>query len=352
MKIRLKMMMAVIGFYLLSGAVLPAATADTMTRRSVVTLLEPNSKTDLVQEMLPNVLNSLVELYQTKAVESADISRYGAYLNRFQSLKSLFYEVAEWTELSESAVLIGEHFVLSIGMDSLQQYGRHLHALEFNQRLAIEATAWNKNLDTMDRRSSLSKALRELNLFDSEQDLQSFVNTVFVAYIHSHLWVSEKKGRFGSSNFTSRDYFQSYFRISDTLSFFRRQKAAFISAFEELQNQAVIEIMDARDPAVMNGIRHTLTRMPLRDGEIVIVPVLTMLLPIRDMLKAGDDPQFLKTVYPDFKNGILKRDFSNFDARMRSRGYSNMLDKMFTLRLAYIRFLPRWPIPILKKPTH
>ena len=108
--------------------------------------------------------------------------------------------------------------------------------------------------------------------------------------------------------------------------------------------------MDARDPAVMNGIRHTLTRMPLRDGEIVIVPVLTMLLPIRDVLKAGGDLQFLKTVYPYFKNGILKRDFSNFDTRMRNRGYSNTLDKMFTLRLAYIRFLPPWPVPILKKP--
>ena len=29
----------------------------------------------------------------------------------------------------------------------------------------------------------------------------------------------------------------------------------------------------------------------------MIVPVLTMLLPIRDMLKAGDDLQFLKIVY-------------------------------------------------------
>ena len=109
--------------------------------------------------------------------------------------------------------------------------------------------------------------------------------------------------------------------------------------------------MDARDPAVMHGIRHTLTKMPLRDGEIVIIPVLSMLLPIRDTLKAGNDLQFLKVVYPDFRDGILKRDFSNFDARMQGRGYSNMLDKMFTLRLAYIRSLPPWPIPILKKPT-
>ena len=163
--------------------------------------------------------------------------------------------------------------------------------------------------------------------------------------------MAEKKGRFGSSRFTSRDYFQSYLRISDTLSFFGREKTAFVSAFEELQNQAVIEIMDARDPAVMGGIRHTLTRMPLRDGEIVIIPILTMLLPIRDMLKAGDDLQFLKIVYPDFKNGILKRDFGNFDAKMQVRGHNNTLDKMFTLRLAYIRFLPPWTIPILKKPT-
>ena len=346
-----KVIMTVIGMCLLGCLVLPTAMADMTTRKQVVTFLEANSKTDLAQEMLPNVLNSLVELYKTKAVEDADISRYGAYLNRFQNLKSLFYEVAEWAELSESAVLIGEYFVLSIGMDPLQQYGRHLHALEVNQRLAIEAIVWNKNLGATDRRSRLSNSLRELNLFDSERDLQSFVNTVFVAYIHSHLWVAEKKGRFGSSKFTSREYFQSYLRISDTLSFFRREKTAFISAFEELQNQTIIEIMDARDPAVMNGIRHTLTRMPLRDGEIVIVPVLTMLLPIRDLLKAGGDLQFLKIVYPDFKNGILKRDFSNFDTRMRNRGYSNTLDKMFTLRLAYIRFLPPWPIPILKKPT-
>ena len=345
------MIMTAMGMCLLGCSVLPTATADITTRRHIVTFLETNSKTGLAQEMLPNVLNSLVELYKTKTVESADISRYGAYLSRFQNLKSLFYEVAEWTELSESAVLIGEHFVLSIGMDPLQQYGRHLHALEINQRLAIEAIVWNESLGTTDRRSRLSKALRELHLFDSERDLQSFVNTVFVAYIHSHLWVAEKKGRFGSSRFTSRDYFQSYLRISDTLSFFGREKTAFVSAFEELQNQAVIEIMDARDPAVMGGIRHTLTRMPLRDGEIVIILVLTMLLPICDMLKAGDDLQFLKIIYPDFKNGILKRDFSNFDARMQDRGYSNMLDKMFTLRLAYIRFLPPWPIPILKKPT-
>lgn len=346
-----KMIMTAIGMCLLGCSVLPTAMADMTTREHVVTFLEANANTGLAQEMLPNVLDSLVELYKTKTVVSADISRYGAYLNQFQNLKSLFYEVAEWTELSESAVLIGEYFVLSISMDPLQQYGRHLHALEINQRVAIEAIIWNKNLGTTDRRSRLSEALRELNLLDSERDLQSFVNTVFVAYIHSHLWVAEKKGRFGSSRFTSRDYFQSYLRISDTLSFFGREKAAFVSAFEELQNQAVIEIMDARDPAVMNGIRHTLTRMPLRDGEIVIVPVLTMLLSIRDLLKAGDDLQFLKIVYPDFKSGILKRDFSNFDARMRSRGYSNMLDKMFMLRLAYIRFLPPWPVPILKKPT-
>ena len=230
-----RMIITGIGMCLLGCSVLLTSTADMTTRRRVETLLEANSKTDLAQEMLPNVLNSLIELYKTKAVEDADISRYGAYLSRFQNLKSLFYEVAEWTKLSESAVLIGEYFVLSIGMDPLQQYGRHLHALEFNQRLAIEAIVWNKNLGTTDRRSRLSEALRKLNLFDSESDLQSFVNTVFVAYIHSHLWVAEKKGRFGSSKFTSRDYFQSYLRISDTLSFFGREKAAFVSAFEELQ---------------------------------------------------------------------------------------------------------------------
>lgn len=345
-----KMIMTVIGICLLGFSVLPTARTDMTTRKRVETLLEANSKTDLAQEMLPKVLDSLVELYETKTVESADISRYGAYLNQFQNLKSLFYEVAEWAELSESAVLIGEYFVLSIGMDPLQQYGRHLHALEMNQRLAIEAIFWNKSLGATDRRSRLSNSLRELNLFDSERDLQSFVNTVFVAYIHSHLWVAEKKGRFGRSKFTSRDYFRSYLRISDTLSFFRKEKAAFVSAFEELQNQAVIEIMDARDPAVMNGIRHTLTRMPLRNGEIVIVPVLTMLLPIRDMLKSGGDLQFLKTVYPDFQNGILKRNFSNFDAKMQARGHNNTLEKMFTLRLAYIRFLPPRPVPILEKP--
>ncbi len=346
-----KMIMTAIGVCLLGCSVLPTAAADMTTRRHVVTFLEANSKTGLAQEMLPNVLNNLVELYRTKAVESADISRYGAYLSQFQSLKSLFYEVAEWTEMSESAVLMGEHFVLGIGMDPLQQYGRHLHALEFNQRLAIEEIVWNESLGTTDRRSRLSKALRELHLFDNEADLQSFVNTVFVAYIHSYLWEAEKKGRFGRSRFTSRDYFQNYIRISDTLSFFGREKTGFVSAFEELQNQAVIEIMDARNPAVMHGIRHTFTKMPLRDGEIVIIPVLSMLLPIRDILKAGNDLQFLKVVYPDFRDGILKRDFSNFDARMQGRGYSNMLDKMFTLRLAYIRFLPPWPIPILKKPT-
>ncbi len=109
--------------------------------------------------------------------------------------------------------------------------------------------------------------------------------------------------------------------------------------------------MDTRDPAAMRGIGHTLTKTPLRAGEIVIVPVLAMLLPIRDLLKAGDDLQFLKVIYPDFKDIILKRDFSNFDARMQGRGYIKVLDKMFTLRLAYIRFLPSWPIPILKKPT-
>jgi hypothetical protein len=345
-----KLIMTAIGMCFLGYSVLLTATADMTTRRHVVTFLEANANTGLAQEMLPNILDSLVELYKTKTVESADISRYGAYLSRFQNLKSLFYEVAEWAELSESAVLIGEYFVLSIGMDPLQQYGRYLHTLEINQRLAIEAIVWNKNLGTTDRRSRLGNSLRELNLFDSERDLQSFVNTVFVAYIHSHLWVEEKKGRFGSSRFTNRDYFRGYLRISDTLSFLGREKAAFVSAFEELQNQAVIEIMEARDPAVMNGIRHTLTRMPLRNGEIVIVPVLTMLLPIRDMLKAGDDLQFLKTIHPDFKNGILKRNFSNFDAKMKTRGHNNTLDKMFTLRLAYIRFLPPWSIPIVKKP--
>lgn len=346
-----EMIITAIGMCLLGCSVLPIAAADITTKRHVITFLEANGNTGLAQEMLPKVLDNLVELYKMKTVESEDISRYGVYLSRFQNLKSLFYEVAEWAKLSESAVLIGEYFVLSIGMDPLQQYGRHLHALEVNQRLAIEEIIWNKNLRTTDRRSKLSKALRKLHLFDSEQDLQSFVNTVFVAYIHSHLWVVEKKGRFGSSRFTSRDYFQSYLRISDTLSFFGREKAAFFSAFEELQNQAVIEIMDARDPAVMNGIRHTLTRMPLRDGEIVIVPVLAMLLPIRDLLKAESDLQFLKIVYPDFKNGILKRDFISFDTRMQTRGHKNTLDKMFTLRLAYIRFLPPWPIPTRIKPT-
>ena len=140
-----KMIMTAIGMCLLACSVLPTATADITTREHVVTFLEANANTGLAQEMLPNILDSLVELYKTKTVESADISRYGAYLSRFQNLKSLFYEVAEWAELSESAVLIGEYFVLSIGMDPLQQYGRYLHTLEINQRLALEAIVWNKN---------------------------------------------------------------------------------------------------------------------------------------------------------------------------------------------------------------
>ncbi len=136
-----KMIMTVIGICFLGYSVLPTATADMTTQKQVITFLEANSKTGLAQEMLPDVLNNLVELYRTKSVESEDISRYGVYLNRFQNLKSLFYEVAEWTELSESAVLIGEYFVLSIGMDPLQQYGRHLHALEPNQRSASKQSS-------------------------------------------------------------------------------------------------------------------------------------------------------------------------------------------------------------------
>ena len=244
-------------------------------------------------------------------------------------------------------MLVGEYFILTAGMDPLQKYGRHLHALEIDQRSMIDRIVWDDKSTSVNRRSTVAKYLRDLRLFDNESDLQSFVNAIFVAYIHSHLWVEEKKGRLGNSRVTSHDYFQGHIRLRNTVSFFLHEKTGFVRALRELEDNGFIEIMDAHDPAAQKGIQHTLARMPLREGEVVIIPVLTLLSTIRRGLKEKGDLQFLKILYPYFKEVVRTKNWGNFNMKMRERGHGDLIAG--SKRVAYIRFLSPWPIPISRQ---
>ncbi len=337
---------AVIGVSISTGSVLSSVSADMETKDMVITFLEANARPGLADEMLPNVLDSLVKLYDTGTVDAADITRYGTYLSEFHDLKSLFYETAESVGLSELAVRVGEYFMLSIGVDPLQPYGRLLHSLSNRQRETIETTVWRRWVDVSTRRRELQGELQQFQVFSSEAARDAFVDAVFVSYIHSHLWTVEKRERFQRSPFTSREYFQSYLRISKKYTPFGREESAFLAAFEELQNQGVIEVRDARDPAMLPGIRHTLATIPLRPGEVVVVPVLAMLAPVRTSLKKRDDLRFFNTLYPMFREAIRTRNFDKFEAALRERGYDSPLNAMFTRRSeAYIRFLSPWRVP-------
>ena len=336
-----------VGIFLLSCVVLQAAMGDIVTKTQVTTFLEANSEYPLAKEIHPKALEKLVELYTGKSIESGDITRYGKYLSGFQNLKSVFYEIVGMVKLSDSAILVGEHFILSYGTDPLQKYGRHLHSLDIDQRSKIDTIVWNEKSTSVNRRSNVKKYLQELRLFNNEFDLQTFVDDLFIAYIHSHLWVEEKQDRLGNSLITSHDYFRGNLRLINTFSFFPNEKIKFVSAFRELENQGFIEIMDARDPAARNGIQHTLARMPLRNGEIVIIPVLTLLSPIRHGLKVKKDLQFLRIIYPHFKEGVLTKNWKNFATKMEQRGHGDLINE--AQRVAYIRYLPPWPIPVSNK---
>ena len=328
----------------LLGCALFSITANAATTTQVTALLEANTESGLAQEMHPKVFDRLAKMYKAGAVQATDINRYGSYLEGFQDLKTVFYDVVEWTGVSESAVQIGEYFILTGGNDPLQKYGRHLHALEQHQRSTIDEIVWNENTTGVHRRRALETHLLDLRLFDNERDMQSFIDGVFVAYIHSHLWAEEKRVRFGSSRFTSHDYFLGHIRLRNMFSFSAHQKTEMLRGFRELEDNGFIEILDARSPEAQNGIAHTRERMPLRPGEIVVIPVLTLLSKIRHGLKEEGDLQFLKILYPFFREGVKTQNWTNYHMKMQERGHGNLLEG--SNRVAYIRFLPPWPVPV------
>ena len=328
----------------LVGCVVLPAIGDGSSKARVISYLEANSVVKLAEEMHPKALQKLVKLYDRKAVRGNDISRYGKYLGKFQDIKALYYDAVEWTGISEPAVQIGENFILTSGNDPLQKYGRHLHALEQSERSMIDEIVWNENSIGVNRRRALATYLRELHLFDNELDLQSFMDAVFVAYIHSHLWAEEKRVRLGSSRFSSHDNFRGHLRLSKTSYSFAHDENRFVRAFEELKDNGFIEILDAWSAEAQKGIAHTRENMPLREGEIVIIPVLTLLSSTRRGLKEKGDIRFLKTLYPYFKEAVLTRDWTDFNRKIRERGHGDLLGG--SKRVAYIRYLSPWPIPV------
>ena len=217
------------------------------SKTQVTRYLEARSEVGLAQEMQPKALDRLIKLYDKRAVQSNDVTRYGTYLAGFQDLKSLFYDAVDWTEISESAVHVGECFILTTGNDPLQKYGRHLHALEPAERSRIDEIFWNENSTAVNRRRVLATYLRELRLFDGESEANSFIDAIFVAYIHSHLWDEEKRVRLGASRFSSHDNFRSHLRLRLTNTFysFPNEEDRLVRAFGELKDNGFIEILDA-----------------------------------------------------------------------------------------------------------
>ena len=339
----LKIAAVTMGVFLLGCVTLPV-TSNGANKEQVTAFLEANSDANLAQEMHPKALDRLVKLYAKGVVQAKDITRYGSYLGGFQDLKSLFYDAVEWTDISESAVLVGEHFILTSGNDPLQKYGRHLHALEPQERSKIDEIVWDAKSTGVNRRRALAKYLRELRLFDNESDLQSFIDAVFVAYIHSHLWAEEKQVRLGSSRFSSHDNFRSHLRLTNTSYSFPNEEDRLVRAFGELKDNGFIEILDAWSAEAQKGIAHTRERMPLREGEIVVIPVLTLLSKTRRGLREKGDLQFVKILYPYFKEAVRTRNWTNFDRKMRERGHGSLLGG--SKHVAYIRYLSPWPIPV------
>ena len=341
----LKIAAVTMGVFLLGCVTLPV-TSNGANKEQVTAFLEANSDANLAQEMHPKALDRLVKLYAKGVVQAKDITRYGSYLGGFQDLKSLFYDAVEWTGISEPAVQIGENFILTSGNDPLQKYGRHLHALEPEERSKIDEIVWDETSTGVNRRNRLAIYLRELRLFDNESDLQSFIDAVFVAYIHSHLWAEEKRVRLGSSRFSSHDNFRGHLRLSNTSYSFAHDENRFVRTFEELKDNGFIEILDAWSAEAQKGIAHTRENMPLREGEIVVIPVLTLLSSTRRGLKEKGDIRFLKTLYPYFKEAVLTKDWTDFNRKMRERGHGDLLGG--SKRVAYIRYLSPWPIPVSK----
>lgn len=202
-----KLAAVTIGIFLF-GCVTTPIIGNGANKARVIRHLEANSDIELAQEMHPKALETLVKLYTKGTIQASDITRYGAYLGRFQDLKALFYDAVEWTEISESAVHVGEFFILTSSNDPLQNYGRHLHALEPAERSRIDEIVWNENFPGVNRRRTLATYLRQLRLFDNELDLQSFMDAVFVAYIHSHLWAEESTFDWDSLDFPATTTFE------------------------------------------------------------------------------------------------------------------------------------------------
>ena len=328
----------------LVGCVVSPAIGDASSKEQVTRYLEAKSDVKLADEMHPKAMQKLVKLYDRKTVEANDISRYGTYLAKFQDITALYYDAVEWTGISEPAVHIGEKFILTSGNDPLQKYGRHLHALKPEERSKIVEIVWDNTSTGVTRRNRLAIYLRELRLFTNDKDLHTFMDAVFVAYIHSHLWAEEKRVRLGSTQFSSHDNFRGYLRLSNTTYSFVNDENRFVRAFEELKDNGFIDILDAWSAEAQKGIAHTRENMPLREGEIVIIPVLTLLSSTRRGLKEKGDIRFLKTLYPYFKEAAKTRNWAEFNRKMRERGHGDLLGG--SKRVAYIRYVSPWPIPV------
>ena len=339
----LKITAVTLGAFLVGCIALPIVVYGS-SKTQVTRYLEAKSEVGLAQEMHPKALDRLIKLYDKRAVQSNDVTRYGTYLAGFQDLKSLFYDAVDWTEISESAVHVGEFFILTTGNDPLQKYGRHLHALEPAERSGIDEIFWNENSTAVNRRGALATYLRELRLFDGESEANSFIDAIFVAYIHSHLWDEEKRVRLGASRFSSHDNFRSHLRLTNTFYSFPNEEDRLVRAFGELKDNGFIEILDAWSAEAQIGIAHTRERMPLREGEIVVIPVLTLLSKTRRGLREKGDVQFMKILHPYFKEAVRTRNWANFDRKMRERGHGGLLGG--SKHVAYIRYLSAWPIPI------
>ena len=341
-----KIAVVMLGVCLVGCVALPVIGGGS-TKAEITRHLEANTDVELAKEMHPKAFQMLTKLYDRKAVQANDISRYGTYLGSFQNLKALFYDAVEWTRISESAVQIGEYFILTAGNDPLQEFGRHLHALKLEERSKIDEIVWDDTSIGVNRRRALATYLRELALFANESNLQSFMDAVFVAYVHSHLWAEEKRVRLGFSRFSSHDNFRGHLRLRNILFSFPQEEDRFVRAFGELRDNGFIEILDAWSTEAQEGIAHTRERLPLRAGEIVIIPVLTLLSNTRRDLKEKGDIHFVKILYPYFKEVVRTRNWTQFNRKMRERGHGDLLGG--SKHVAYIRFQSPWPIPVSRE---
>ena len=170
---------------------------------------------------------------------------------------------------------LGENFLsLPTGNDPLQKYGRHLHALEPEERSKIDEIVWDEtSTGAQSSKPYFGDILAGAYACLITNRTCNPLLTLCLLPISTPIFGLKKNGCDSDLlDFPATTIFEVIFGSQTRLTSFAHDENRFVRTFEELKDNGFIEILDAWSAEAQKGIAHTRENMPLREGEIVDYP--------------------------------------------------------------------------------